>query len=180
MLPKTRAEVPFAPFAQTACMHNGSVGASYKVITGSSACAVYHERVHSYDVPSMTKPTLDFLATARAKLEEELRKLDEQETQLRRQQTAEAFSDVMGLLAQYSALFSAKQKADIVAAVGSPRPKKVVASKEIAPKYWLPHSGDTWTGRGRPPRAFTAWEGTAAYKEWKAKHPNEKFPKFPG
>ena len=131
----------------------------------------------------MTKPTLDSIATAKAKLEEELRKLEEQEVQLRQQQSADAYTEIMGLLAQYGALFTAKQKAEIIAAVGSSsprRPKKAAASKEITPKYWLPHSGETWTGRGRPPRAFTAWEGTAAYKEWKARHPNEKFPKFPG
>ena len=131
----------------------------------------------------MTKPTLDSLAAAKAKLEEELRKLEEQEVQLRKQQSSEAFSEIMGLLDQYGALFSPKQKTDIVAAAGASTPaprKSSAATKEIPPKYWLPHSGDTWTGRGRPPRAFTAWEGTAAYKEWKAKHPNEKFPKFPG
>lgn len=131
----------------------------------------------------MTKPTLDSIATAKAKLEEELRKLEEQEVQLRQQQSADAYSEVISLLAQYGALFTAKQKAEIVTAVGtsSPaKPKKALAFKEVAPKYWLPHSGETWTGRGRPPRAFAAWEGTAAYKEWKAKHPNEKFPKFPG
>lgn len=131
----------------------------------------------------MTKPTLDSIATAKAKLEEELRKLEAQEVQLRQQQSADAYSEIMGLLTQYGALFTAKQKAEIVTAVGASnpaKPKKAVAGKEVAPKYWLPHTQETWTGRGRPPRAFTAWEGTAAYKEWKAKHPNEKFPKFPG
>ncbi|WP_296280477.1 H-NS family nucleoid-associated regulatory protein [Pseudoxanthomonas sp.] len=131
----------------------------------------------------MTKPTLDSIATAKAKLEEELRKLEEQEVQLRQQQSADAYSEIMGLLTQYGTLFTAKQKAEIVTAVGASSPaklKKAVASKEVAPKYWLPHTHETWTGRGRPPRAFTAWEGTAAYKEWKARHPNEKFPKFPG
>lgn len=131
----------------------------------------------------MTKPTLDSIATAKAKLEEELRKLEEQEVQLRQQQSADAYSEIMSLLAQYGALFTPKQKAEIVTAVGasSPsRPKKTAVAREVAPKYWLPHTHETWTGRGRPPRAFTAWEGTAAYKEWKVKHPNEKFPKFPG
>lgn len=131
----------------------------------------------------MTKPTLDSIATAKAQLEEQLRKLEEQEVQLRQQQSADAYSEILGLLGQYGPLFTPKQKAEIVTAVGasSPsRPKKAAASKEVAPKYWLPHTRETWTGRGRPPRAFTAWEGTAAYKEWKARHPNEKFPKFPG
>jgi DNA-binding protein H-NS len=131
----------------------------------------------------MSKQTLDSIAAARAKLEEELRKLEEQEVHLRQQQSADAFSEVVGLLNQYAGLFTAKQKAEIVALVGSgtpSRPKKAAVSKEVAPKYWLPHTQETWTGRGRPPRAFTAWEGTAAYKEWKSKHPNEKFPKYPG
>ena len=131
----------------------------------------------------MSKPTLDSIATAKAKLEEELRKLEQQEADLREQQAADAFGEVMGLLGQYGRHFSAKQKAELVAAVGAgsaTRPRKETASKEVAPKYWLPHTQETWSGRGRPPRAFTAWEGTAAYKEWKAKHPGEKFPKFPG
>ena len=44
--------------------------------------------------------------------------------------------------------------------------KAAPAKAEVQPKYWLPHSGETWSGRGRPPRAFTAWEGTA--KDMKA------------
>lgn len=131
----------------------------------------------------MSKPTLDSIATAKAKLEEELRKLEEQESQLRQQQAADAFAEVMSLLGQYGQHFSAKQKGEIVAAAGANSPakaKKEAGAKEVAPKYWLPHTQETWSGRGRPPRAFTAWEGTAAYKEWKARHPDEKFPKFPG
>lgn len=131
----------------------------------------------------MSKPTLDSIATAKAKLEEELRKLEQQEAQLRQQQAADAFAEVMNLLGQYGPHFNAKQKGEIVSAVGAStlaRVKKPASQQEVAPKYWLPHTQETWTGRGRPPRAFTAWEGTAAYKEWKAKHPNEKFPKYPG
>lgn len=131
----------------------------------------------------MSKPTLDSIAAAKAKLEDELRKLEQQEVQLRQQQATDAFSEIMNLLGQYSPHFNAKQRAEIVAAagVGSPtRVKKPAGGQEVAPKYWLPHTQETWSGRGRPPRSFTAWEGTAAYKEWKAKHPNEKFPKYPG
>lgn len=131
----------------------------------------------------MSKPTLDSIATAKAKLEEELRRLEEQEVQLRQQHAEDAFSEVKTLLSQYGKHFNAKQKAELAVLLGSdatPRPKKDPSIKDVAPKYWLPHTQETWSGRGRPPRSFTAWEGTAAYKEWKAKHPNEKFPKFPG
>lgn len=132
----------------------------------------------------MSNPTLDSIASAKAKLSEELRKLEQQEEQLLHDQAADGYAQVLDVLSRFGPHFSAKQKADIAAAVGasaSAQPRKPAASKkEVAPKYWLPHTGETWTGRGRPPRAFAAWEGTAAHKEWKARHPDEKFPKFPG
>ncbi len=131
----------------------------------------------------MSKSSLDSIASARAKLEAELRNLEEQEAQLRQEQSSEAFAEVTSLLGQYSEHFSARQKAEISALIGA-APAKAKKSggpkKEVAQKYWLPHSGDTWSGRGRTPLAFKAWEGSSAYKEWKAKHPDEKFPAFPG
>jgi len=129
------------------------------------------------------KPTdLGSIAEAKAKLTEELRKLEKQEVELRQQQASKAYERVMGLLQEFATHFSAKQKADIAGLVASDAtPRKTAAAKqEVQPKYWLPHTGETWSGRGRPPRAFSAWEGTAAYKEWKANHPSEKFPKYPG
>lgn len=131
----------------------------------------------------MSKLTLDSIATAKAKLSEELRSLEAQEAELIKQQATGAFDQVMGLMNQYGGLFTAKQKSDISAAAGasgSGRAKKEISTREVAPKYWLPHTQETWSGRGRPPRSFTAWEGTAAYKEWKANHPSEKFPSYPG
>jgi DNA-binding protein H-NS len=126
--------------------------------------------------------SLKAIAEAKAKLSQELQGLDQQEAQLRQQEAMNAFDKVIALLRDYRLAFSAKQKSDIAALIAADKPKAKSASpkKEIPPKYWLPHSGETWTGRGRPPRAFTIWEGSASYKEWKAKHPNEKFPKYPG
>lgn len=126
------------------------------------------------------------IAQAKARLAEELRKLEEQEVQLRQHETGEAFSEVVRLLNAYAGHFTAKQRAEIAALAGAGEDKpartagKDKAKREVPPKYWLPHSGETWTGRGRTPKAFAAWEGTAAYNEWKARHPNEKFPPFPG
>lgn len=40
------------------------------------------------------------------------------------------------------------------------KPKRL--DQEATPRFWLPFSGDTWSGRGRPPKAFIAWEGTVA------------------
>ena len=131
----------------------------------------------------MNKPTLDSIASAKAKLAEELRVLEEQEVQLREQEAADAFTQVLDLLGRYAQHFSASQKAEVAGLVASPaaKPKKAAPDKKpVAPKYWLPHNGETWSGRGRPPKAFKAWEGTVAHREWKANHPNEKYPKFPG
>ncbi|MCC5054059.1 MULTISPECIES: H-NS histone family protein [Xanthomonas] len=134
----------------------------------------------------MIKQTLDSIASAKAKLAEELRKLEEQEANLLQEEAANAFQEVSDLLSRFGQHFTAKQKADLAAQLGASaggpgRPKKAAGTrKEVAPKYWLPHTQETWSGRGRTPRAFAAYEGSAAYKEWKAKHPDEKFPKFPG
>ncbi|ATS51211.1 histone-like nucleoid-structuring protein [Xanthomonas citri pv. fuscans CFBP 6996] len=131
----------------------------------------------------MTTASLSGLAAAKEKLAEEIRKLEEQEAQLRQQQSSEAYSEIVKLLDQYAEHLSAKQKSEIAAllGLGLDEPKKAASTrKEVAPKYWLPHNQETWSGRGRPPKAFTIWQGSASYKEWKAKHPDEKFPAFPG
>ncbi|WP_058359157.1 H-NS histone family protein [Xanthomonas translucens] len=122
----------------------------------------------------MSKKTLESITSAKAKLEEELRKLEEQEKALRQEQAAAAITEITSLLSQYSDYFTPKQKAELAVAIGAsspgrgPKAASTQAKKEVAPKYWLPHTHETWSGRGRPPRAFTAWEGTAAYKQWKA------------
>ena len=130
----------------------------------------------------MNTPTLDSIATAKAKLAEELRLLEQQESEIRRQELAAAHKRILELLAGFGKQFTERQRAEIIAAMGAkpaPRAKKA-ATREVAPKYWLPHTRETWSGRGHPPRSFAAWMETAAYKEWKANHPDEKFPKYPG
>jgi DNA-binding protein H-NS len=127
--------------------------------------------------------TLDTIASAKAKLVEELRELEEQEERLRAEETDGAFAQVTSLLHLFASHFDAKQRAQIAALVAPAEkaPRKVrSAAVDAQPKYWLPHTGETWSGRGRPPRSFTAWVGTVSHREWKAKHPKEKFPKFPG
>ncbi|WP_312239178.1 H-NS family nucleoid-associated regulatory protein [Stenotrophomonas sp.] len=110
---------------------------------------------------------------------------------LLRAATREAYDRVTLLLKTCYEDFSPEQQARLRAIVGaasspaptaSPRPAK--ASKppreDLPPRFWLPYSGETWTGRGRPPKAFIAWEGTVAHTEWKKHHPDERFPAYPG
>lgn len=110
---------------------------------------------------------------------------------LLRAATKEAFNRVNTLLSAYYEQFSPAQQRRIREAVGSEgqpdtagrakSPKAPKPAKEaLPPRFWLPYSGETWSGRGRPPQAFIAWEGTVAHTEWKKRHPDERFPKYPG
>ncbi|PPT77894.1 histone-like nucleoid-structuring protein [Xanthomonas arboricola pv. populi] len=120
-------------------------------------------------------------AAAKAQLLEELRKLEQEEAQLKYAQTLEAFDQVVEVLTQFGSRFNAKQKSQIASLAMTGKSKGPLSSTgEVVAKYWIPHSGETWSGRGRTPRAFKAWEGTSSYKEWKANHPDTRFPLYPG
>lgn len=110
---------------------------------------------------------------------------------LLRAATREAYNRVTVLLKACHADFSPDQQARIRAIISADAPpaltalpKRVKASRlpreDLPPRFWLPYSGETWTGRGRPPKAFIAWEGTVAHTEWKKHHPDERFPTYPG
>ncbi|MCC7634816.1 H-NS family nucleoid-associated regulatory protein [Stenotrophomonas rhizophila] len=115
--------------------------------------------------------------------------MDEQA--LLRAATQEAYRRVTLLLNASYADFSPEQQRRIRAALGSETPAGAVsparrgkpgstAKQDLPPRYWLPYSGETWSGRGRPPKAFLAWEGTVAHTEWKKRHPDQRFPAYPG
>ncbi|SEL15056.1 DNA-binding protein H-NS [Pseudoxanthomonas sp. GM95] len=94
---------------------------------------------------------------------------------------AEAHRRVLSLLEGHFSSFDARQQDKIRRLAGVARPSQVprTEKKDAPPRYWLPFSGETWSGIGRPPKAFAAWEGTVAHTEWKKNHPNERFPRFP-
>lgn len=50
---------------------------------------------------------------------------------------------------------------------------------DLTPRLWLHFNCETWSGRGRPAKAFIAWEGTVAHTEWKKRHRGERFPAYP-
>ncbi len=110
------------------------------------------------------------------------------ESALLRAATKEAFERALLLLTSSYADFSPEQQRRIQAAVASagsaspaPRAKPAKIPREaLPPRFWLPHSGATWSGRGRIPGAFLAWEGTVAHTEWKKTHPDQRFPSYPG
>ncbi len=107
---------------------------------------------------------------------------------LLRAATKEAYDRVTVLLTASYADFSPEQQQRIRALVAGDAAAKPIkrakparsASEPLPPRYWLPHSQETWSGRGRVPQSFLAWEGTVAHTEWKKHHPDERFPAFPG
>ncbi|KGE52112.1 histone-like nucleoid-structuring protein [Xanthomonas axonopodis] len=128
---------------------------------------------------SNTSSKLDSIAQAKAKLLDELQKLEEQEKTERASEASSAHATIVSLLEQFAGHFNTKQRNDIAAYLGTTAARKEVTKSgrsEVKPKYELPHTGETWSGRGRTPKAFAAWEGSVSYKEWKAKNPDLKFP----
>lgn len=124
---------------------------------------------------------LSSISEEKQKITERLAELERQEAEL----FAEQAQEVVDKLIACAMYVSPEQARAIMKAIApQPRPdtrhRLSTPRRQVAPKYWLPHSGETWTGRGRTPKAFVAWEGSAAYSEWKAGHPDEKFPAFPG
>lgn len=126
----------------------------------------------------MSDWTLDSIVAARAKLMEELRMLDQQEQNIKRQRAPGVFDEIGALLSIYAGLLSDVQKAELIDLING-KNRAPRGGGRLAPRYWLPDSGEIWTGRGKTPRAFVAWMGTSAYKDWKALNPHEKFPRYP-
>ena len=68
---------------------------------------------------------------------------------------------------------------DADAAKASARASRARKIGKVAPKYRLP-TGETWTGRGRTPIAFVAWETGAEGKAWRKTNKGGRFPGIDG
>ncbi|MGD9585764.1 MAG: H-NS family nucleoid-associated regulatory protein [Brachymonas sp.] len=69
--------------------------------------------------------------------------LDAQIRQARQEQTAEAIAKIKGLIAEFELT-----EADVFGG----RRKAAHTGSKVAPKYSNPETGETWTGRGKPPK----------------------------
>jgi DNA-binding protein H-NS len=72
--------------------------------------------------------------------------LEQQISEARRRELAEAVSQVRAIVAEYG--LSAQ---DVFPAGRAPRAASAAGSK-VAPKYRNPATGQTWTGRGKAPK----------------------------
>lgn len=124
---------------------------------------------------------LSSIAKAKAKLLKDLQDLEKKEREQRMQESVAAHRNIISLIGQYGDVFSLKQREDILSLLGGtlkPLPETRKWRYDVKPKYQLPDTGQTWSGRGRPPKAFVDWESSPAYKDWKDKNPNLKFPLY--
>lgn len=94
------------------------------------------------------------------------------------------------VLQRYAKVLSAVQRRKIARIIGevvdATAPAKAPRAKKqgrklgpVAPKYQLP-SGETWSGRGRTPVLFAAWERGAEGKAWRKANDGAKFPAASG
>lgn len=92
----------------------------------------------------------------------------------------------LAVLQRYAKVLTLAQRRQATKIIGetgllkTERPTKAGKIKHklgtVAPKYRLP-SGETWTGRGLTPKAFTAWAESTEGKAWTKANPEDKFPK---
>jgi DNA-binding protein H-NS len=98
----------------------------------------------------------------------------------------------LAVLQRYAKVLTPAQRRQVTKIIGEtvevPSGRTATASKgplkgrklgSVAPKYRLP-SGETWTGRGLSPKAFSAWAKSAAGKAWAKANPDAKFPPAEG
>lgn len=98
----------------------------------------------------------------------------------------------LAVLQRYAKVLTPAQRRKVAKIIGEtvmvPSGRTATASKgplkgrklgSVAPKYRLPN-GETWTGRGLSPKAFSAWAKSAAGKAWAKTNPDAKFPPADG
>ncbi len=94
----------------------------------------------------------------------------------------------LAVLQRYAKVLTPAQRRQVAKVIGEtveiPSGRPTTARKgplkgrklgSVAPKYRLP-TGETWTGRGLSPKAFSAWAKSSAGKAWAKANPDAKFP----
>lgn len=100
--------------------------------------------------------------------------------------------NALAVLQRYAKVLTPAQRRQVAKIIGetvdapsgrtAATPKGPVKGRKlgsVAPKYKLP-TGETWTGRGLSPKAFSAWAKSAAGKAWAKANPDAKFPPADG
>jgi len=118
-------------------------------------------------------------------IDAEIRQLEAQKALLETRDTE--VPQALVVLQKFAALLTHAQRQQIArliqaepAAAGRARGAGTGGKRgPVAPKYALP-TGELWTGRGRTPTAFVAWEKSADGKAWQKANEGQRFPPAPG
>ena len=111
-------------------------------------------------------------ATQQAKIEKEISKLQKQAATLQNKRRQPVIASIVKSMREYDIT-----PEEIAAAFGSTKSvrsggkRKAAArpaspaKRAVAPKYRHPETGETWSGRGKPPRWLAAAEATGQKRE---------------
>ena len=108
-------------------------------------------------------------ASQQAKIEKEISKLQKQAAALQDRRRKPVIATIVKSMREYGITPD-----EIAAAYGSAMPargsgkRKAAASTDkrpVAPKYRHPETGETWSGRGKPPRWLAAAEAAGATRD---------------
>ena len=109
--------------------------------------------------------TRNSYSALQSKIEKEIQKLQKQAESLKAKQRAPIIKSIIRDMHDYQI-----SPEEIIAAFnGKPGKTSALAAdprkKQVAPKYKNPKTGETWTGRGKPPRWITDAENSGTPRE---------------
>jgi DNA-binding protein H-NS len=110
-------------------------------------------------------PRVSYVAQ-QAKIEKAILKLQKQSEVLQSRQRKPVISSIIKTMREYEIT-----PEEIAAAYGKPRGGRkaagaaAAAKRQVAPKYRHPKTGETWSGRGKPPRWLAAAEASGAKRD---------------
>ncbi|MDX3907610.1 MAG: H-NS histone family protein [Pigmentiphaga sp.] len=103
-------------------------------------------------------------------LQAQIRKLQEKAESIRLKQRQPVIASILRSMQEYSITLDELKAAQAKGVPGrkrAPAASKPTAKppKQVAPKYRHPETGETWTGRGKPPRWLVAAEAGGATRD---------------
>ncbi|VCU72548.1 H-NS histone family protein [Pigmentiphaga humi] len=104
-------------------------------------------------------------------LQAQIRKLQEKAETVRLKQRQPIVASILRSMQEYSITLDelkaaqAKGVSGRKRSVGTAKPAAKAPARQVAPKYRHPETGETWTGRGKPPRWLVAAEGAGATRD---------------
>lgn len=104
----------------------------------------------------------DSYSALKQKIEKEIQKLQKQAQALHAKRRGPIINSILKSMREYeitpediAAAYNQKKPARAATAVKKSSPSRAAAKRPVPPKYRHSETGETWTGRGKPPRWIT-------------------------